>query len=547
MIGELSSVLPGALAAAGPDIAPADLDYRQLSPLIAVGAMAMIGLIVEIAVPRRARFLTQAVIAVLGTLVALGLTVWVHLGLEDVDGARWPAIGSTGAEGAISVDGPGVLTWGMLLVFAAMSFLMFAERSHDRGLSEFIGRAADAPGSPGEVEATDARLEHTEVFPLAGFALAGMMLFAVSNDLITMFVALEVLSLPLYVLCGVARRRRLLSQEAAMKYFLLGAFASAFFLYGAALAYGYSGSLNLTEIDTAVSARGDETPILLAAIGLLLVGLLFKVGAVPFHSWTPDVYQGAPTPVTAFMAAATKAAAFIAMLRVLFVAFGGASWDWRPVLWVVAVVTMLVGSIVAISQTDVKRMLAYSSIAHAGFIIVGLSGAYLGNQDGDTITSISSVLFYLFVYGIGTIGAFAIVTVVRDSAGETTHLSKWAGLGKESPFLAGSFALFMLSFAGIPLTAGFIGKWAVFSAAWAGDAWLLVVLGVLCSAIAAYFYVRVIVLMFFTDPVGDGPTVAVAGVPTTVVIALAAIATVVLGLVPGPILDLAQHAGVFVR
>ncbi|MFO6451826.1 MULTISPECIES: NADH-quinone oxidoreductase subunit NuoN [unclassified Aeromicrobium] len=547
MIGTLASVLPGSLAADGPDIPAADLDYGQLSPLIAIAAVAMIGLVVEVVAPRRVRFVAQTVVAVLGSIITLGLTVWVYLGLEEVPEGRWAALGSVGGEGAVAVDGPGVLTWAMLLVFGILSFLMFAERSHEGGLSDFTGRAADAPGSPGETEATTARLEHTEVFPLAVFALGGMMLFAVSNDLITMFVALEVLSLPLYVLCGVARRRRLLSQEAAMKYFLLGAFSSAFFLYGAALAYGYSGSLNLTEINTAVSARGDETAILLAAIGLLLVGLLFKVGAVPFHSWTPDVYQGAPTPVTAFMAAATKAAAFIAMMRVLFVAFGGASWDWRPVLWVVAVLTMIVGSVVAISQTDVKRMLAYSSIAHAGFLTVGLSGAYLGDQEGLSITSVSSVLFYLLAYGVATIGAFAIVTVVRDSAGETTHLSKWAGLGKESPFLAGSFAVFMLSFAGIPLTAGFIGKWAVFSAAWGGGAWLLVVIGVLCSAVAAYFYVRVIVLMFFTDPVGDGPTVAVAGVTTTVVIALAVITTVVLGLLPGPMLDLAQNAGAFVR
>lgn len=544
----LLSFVPAAVlpAADRPDIVAPDIDWAQVWPLIAIFTTAMVSLVVEIVAPRHLRFVAQTVVALLGTAITLGLTVQVYLGLDEVEGARWPARGSTGAEGALGVDGPGVLTWAMLLVFALLSFLLFAERQAGGGLSDFTGRAADAPGSLGEAEATAKRLEHTEVFTLALFALSGMMLFAVSNDLITMFVALEVLSLPLYVLSGLARRRRLLSQEAAMKYFLLGAFASAFFLYGAALAYGFSGSLNLTEIDAAVSARGDESPVLLAAIGLLLVGLLFKVGAVPFHSWTPDVYQGAPTAVTAFMAAATKAAAFIAMMRVLFVAFGGANWDWRPVLWVVAVITMLLGSIVAISQTDVKRMLAYSSVAHAGFLIVGLSGAYLGSED-TAITSVSAVLFYLLVYGIGSIGAFAVVTVVRDSAGEATHLSKWAGLGKESPLLAGAFALFMLSFAGIPLTAGFIGKWAVFAAAWSGGAWVLVVLGVLCSAIAAYFYVRVIVLMFFTEPVGDGPTVAVAGVPTTVVIALAVIATVALGVVPGPILDLAQHAGVFVR
>jgi NADH-quinone oxidoreductase subunit N len=271
------------------------------------------------------------------------------------------------------------------------------------------------------------------------------------------------------------------------------------------------------------------------------------MGAVPFHTWTPDVYQGAPTPVTAFMAAGTKAAALVAMLRVFFVAFGGSSWDWRPTVIIVAVITMFLGAVVSISQTDVKRMLAYSSIAHAGFLLVGLAGAYAGVTGSIRVTSLSSILFYLAVYGIASIGAFAVVTVVRDAGGETTHLSRWAGLGKVSPLLAGAFALFMLSFAGIPLTAGFIGKWAVFSAAWSGGLWPLVVFGVLVSALAAYFYVRVIVLMFFTDPVGDGPTVAVPSVLTTVVIAFAAVATIGLGIIPGPVLDLAQHAGAFVR
>ena len=208
---------------------------------------------------------------------------------------------------------------------------------------------------------------------------------------------------------------------------------------------------------------------------------------------------------------------------------------------------MLLGAIVSISQTDVKRMLAYSSIAHAGFVLVGLAGAYAGTAGSTRITSVSSILFYLAVYGIASIGAFAIVTVVRNSGGETTHLSRWAGLGKTSPLLAGSFALFMLSFAGIPLTSGFIGKWAVFTAAWSGGVWQLVVLAVLLSALAAYFYVRVIVLMFFTDPVGDGPTVAVPSMLTTVVIGFAVLATIGLGILPGPVLDLAQHAGAFVR
>jgi NADH-quinone oxidoreductase subunit N len=247
------------------------------------------------------------------------------------------------------------------------------------------------------------------------------------------------------------------------------------------------------------------------------------------------------------MAAGTKAAAFIAMLRVFFVAFGGQSWDWRPTIIAIAVITMFLGAVVSISQTDVKRMLAYSSIAHAGFLLVGLVGVYGGVAGEDRITSVSSILFYLAVYGVASIGAFAVVTLVRDSGGETTHLSRWAGLGKKSPLLAGAFALFMLSFAGIPLTGGFIGKWSVFTAAWSGGVWELVVFAVLVSALAAYFYVRVIVLMFFTDPVGDGPTVAVPSALTTVVIGFAVLATIGLGILPGPLLDLAQHAGAFVR
>jgi NADH-quinone oxidoreductase subunit N len=248
------------------------------------------------------------------------------------------------------------------------------------------------------------------------------------------------------------------------------------------------------------------------------------------------------------MAAGTKAAAMIALMRVLFVAFGGAAWDWRPLILAVSIATMLLGSLVAIAQTDVKRMLGYSSVAHAGFLLIGVAGAFIAV---DRVTSVAAVLFYLAVYGVASIGAFAVVTMVRDSSGqgggEATDLSRWVGLGKESPMLAGAFALFLLSFAGFPLTSGFIGKWSVFSAALSGGYWPLVVVGVLTSAIAAYFYVRVIVLMFFTDPVGDGPDVAIPSLMTTVVISAAAIVTLALGIVPGPALAIAQHAGLFVR
>ncbi len=529
-----------------PDILAPNIEYGPLMPLIVVFAVAMIGLVVEIVLPQGKRFVPQAVVAVAGMIAALISTVLVYLDLPEVEG-EFTARGAIRGVGSVAVDGPGVITWGLILVFAILSFLLFADRSYEGGLSAFTGRAADAPGSESEAEATKARLEHTEIFPLASFAVVGMMLFAVSHDLITMFVALEVLSLPLYVMAGVARRRRLISQEAALKYFLLGAFASAFFLYGAALAYGFSGSLRLTEINLAISARDDAQALILGSLALLAVGLLFKIGAAPFHSWTPDVYQGAPTPVTAFMASATKVAAFVALMRVFFVAYGGAAWDWRPMIWIIAVLTMIVGSVIALAQTDIKRMLAYSSVAHAGFALVGFSGAYMGEAGSDVVTSVSSVLFYMLAYGLATIGAFAVVMVVRDSSGETTDMRRWAGLGKQSPMLAGAVTIYMLSFMGIPLTAGFIGKWAVFTAAWAGGTWQLVVIAVLLSAVAAVFYLRVIVLMYFTEPVGEGPTVALPSVLTTVVIALTVIGTIVLGVVPGLAIDVIQHAGAFVR
>ncbi|MFL6090735.1 MAG: NADH-quinone oxidoreductase subunit NuoN [Aeromicrobium sp.] len=531
-----------------PIIGAPHIEYALIAPLLIVSAGAVLGTLLEALVPRRPRFTVQAAVAFATVLAALADSAYVYAHLRPV-GANGQ--GQLSTEGALSVDGPGVLTWAMLCVFALLSTALFAERRLEGGLSAFTGRAADAPGSPGEAEARAAQLEHAEVFPLALFALLGMMVFATANDLLTLFVALEVLSLPLYVLCGLARRRRLLSQEAALKYFLLGAFSSAFFAYGIALAYGYAGGVELIDIARAV-ARGAEpggahaAPLLLAAIALMAVGLLFKIGAVPFHAWTPDVYQGAPTPVTAFMSAGTKAAAVVALMRVLFVAFGGASWNWRPLLVAVAVVTMLVGSLVAIAQTDVKRMLGYSSVAHAGFLLVGVAGAYAA---AGRISSVSAVLFYLAVYGVASIGAFAVVTLVRDGiggGGEATHLARWAGLGRKAPIIAGAFALFLLSFAGIPLTSGFIGKMAVFSTALSGGFWPLVIIAVMASAVAAYFYARVIVLMFFTEPVGEGPDVAVPSLLTTVVIAAAAIVTLVLGLVPGPALEFAQHAGLFV-
>jgi NADH-quinone oxidoreductase subunit N len=381
----------------------------------------------------------------------------------------------------------------------------------------------------------------TEVYPLATFAIGGMMLFAAANDLLIMFVALEVLSLPLYLISGLARRRRLLSQEAAVKYFLLGAFASAFFLYGLALVYGATGSVRLAAIRSSVSTGGTGV-LLVLGLALLIVGLMFKASVAPFHTWTPDVYQGAPTPVTAFMAACTKVAAFGAILRLLYVGFGTDAWTWRPLIYGIAIVSMVVGSILGLTQTDLKRMLAYSSIAHAGFLLTGVIGIGAGGSG----SGLPATLFYLLAYGISTVGVFGVLTLVRDGDGEASHLSQWAGLAQRSPLTAAVMSLFLLSLTGIPLTSGFTGKFAVFRAAIQDGAWPLVVVALLMSAVAAFFYLRVIVLMYFSAPAADGPTVGVPGLPTTLVLAITATATLVLGIVPGAVLDLARSAAHFV-
>jgi NADH-quinone oxidoreductase subunit N len=282
--------------------------------------------------------------------------------------------------------------------------------------------------------------------------------------------------------------------------------------------------------------------LLYAGLALLLVGLLFKAGIAPFHSWTPDVYQGSPTPVTAFMAACTKVAAFGAILRVLFVAFQTVHNDWRPIIWAVAIASMAVGAIFGLTQTDVKRILAYSSIAHAGFILIGLLAVTKNgemSQDG-----ISSVMFYLLTYGFATLAAFGLLMVVRDADGEATHLSQWTGLGRKSPIVAAVMTVLLLSMAGIPLTSGFIGKFIVFKAAW-GSAGPLVVIALICSAIAAFYYLRIVVLMYFAEPPENAPTIAIPGWSTTIALTFGVVVTIVLGVFPQPIIDLAGKAAHF--
>ncbi|MFI0352447.1 NADH-quinone oxidoreductase subunit NuoN [Actinomadura sp. 9N407] len=517
----------GAPGGEGTPIQAPHIEYGQLGPLLLVFGVAILGVLVEAFVRRSWRFPVQVVLAAGGLG---GAFIWtIVLAVGDVPF-------HVAAEGALAVDGPTLFLQGTILVLALISLLLIVERKQ----GHFAAQAAALPGSEAEQETMSAGITQTEVFPLMMFAVAGMVMFPASNDLLTMFVALEILSLPLYLLCGLARRRRLLSQEAALKYFLLGAFSSAFFLYGVALLYGYAGSVRLSVIAAQLSKGAGSETLLLAGVALLSVGLLFKLGAVPFHMWKPDVYQGAPTPITALMASCTLVAAFGAMLRVYYVALETLRWDWRPAMWGVAILTMVAGSVIAITQTDIKRMLAYSSIAHAGFLLMGVIAT---SENG-----LSSTLFYLVAYGFTTVGAFAVVTMVRDAGGEAGHLSRWAGLGKRSPVVAGVFAFFLLAFAGIPLTSGFTGKFAVFKAAIEAGATPLVIVGVLSSAIAAFFYVRVIVVMFFSEPEADGPSV-VAGPATAAAVALGLTATVVLGVLPQPVLDLAGHAAtqMFVR
>ena len=498
------------------------LIYSILAPIIIVLAGAIIGVLLEAFAPRTKRAAAQLSVTII-TLVLSLLSVISIRGKESAEAAG----------GSVAFDGAAFLTQLFILLIALVATLLLADEKN------FTAVASALPGSKEEIEASAAGLRVTEVYPLFLFSIAGMMLFPVSTDLITLFVALEMLSLPLYLMTGLSRRRRLMSQEAALKYFLLGAFASAFFLFGAAFLYGASGSITLNGIRQGVVGGTGNNVFLLIGIVFLSAGLLFKVGAVPFHAWTPDVYQGAPTPITAFMAAATKLSAFAAMLRIFYVSLANAEWTWRPIIMVIAISTMVLGSLVAIAQRDVKRMLAYSSIAHAGFL---LSGVYALSQSG-----LSSSIFYLATYGLTTVGAFAIVTLIRDSNGEVTDLNRWAGLAKRSPLVATLFSAYLLGFAGIPLTAGFIGKFSIFSAAYEAGGKALVIAGVLSSAAAAFFYIRVIVLMFFKDAVEDGTTVVIPTSLTRSVVLISGIATILFGVVPQPLINFINNYSVFIR
>jgi NADH-quinone oxidoreductase subunit N len=369
-----------------------------------------------------------------------------------------------------------------------------------------------------------------EYYALTLFAISGMMLMAAATDLLVIFLALEVLSLAVYVLTGI-RRVSAAGAEAAFKYFLLGAFSSAFFLYGVAFAFAVCGSTRLEQLGVALSSQGGGTPgtLVLLAVGLLAVGFAFKISAVPFHMWTPDAYEGAPTIVTAFMSTGVKAAAFAAFVRVFLAPLEPLQEHWIPVLSVIAAATMILGTVVGVVQSNIKRMLAYSSIAHAGYLLLGLIAT--------TNTGKAAVLFYLLAYAVTNLGALGIVALLGTPQNEHDELRDFAGLWQSRPGLAGLMTVFLLSLGGFPPTAGFIGKWYIFSAAVERGHYWLAIIGVLTSVVSVFFYLRIVVMMYMTEGVDivrpRVPAAAMAG------LALATLAVLYLGVLPTRILDLA--------
>ncbi|SRR5579885_200152 len=419
-------------------------------------------------------------------------------------------VGQTGVAfaGALAVDSFSAFFELVILIAAAFTILMSLDYAGENHLAG------------------------AEYYSLVLFSALGMMLMASAGDLIVIFLGLETMSIAVYVLAGL-RRRDPRSNEAAIKYFLLGAFSTGFLLYGIALIYGATGTIKFEAIRAALTQPMMSNPMLLLGLAMLLVGFAFKVAAVPFHMWTPDVYEGAPTPITGFMAVGVKLGAFAGFVRIFLVNFGPVSMHWSQALWVLAVLTMTAGNVIAVVQTNIKRMLAYSAIAHAGYILVGMTAA--GPEAG------SAVLYYLLAYAFTNLGAFAIVVALERRGSVGDLIADYRGLSSRSPALAGAMALFLLSLTGIPPLAGFMGKFYIFAAALHQGYTGLVVIAVLNSVVAAYYYISVIVAMYMEE--GGIDTGRLARKPALVAaIGLAAIATVLIGIYPAPYMSAAANA-----
>jgi NADH-quinone oxidoreductase subunit N len=471
------------------------LDWPALYPVL-IATVACLACLLLDATPRGARPGVLAATGVLGVGGAMGVSLLLWEG---------PA---TSFQGMLVVDGF-ALFFNIVIGVATILVLLLSV-----GYLPHLG------------------VEAGEYYALVLFATIGMMLMASGTDLLVIFLALELMSLSLYVLAGTFRTRPA-GNEAALKYFLLGAFASGFFLYGIALLYGATGTTNLARLGAALAAPGAaREPMVLAGLALLLVGFGFKTSAVPFHQWAPDVYEGAPTAVTAFIATGSKTAAFAGLLRVL-VAMQALQADWAAMLWVLAALTMTLGNVVALAQANVKRLLAYSSIAHVGYMLVGLA-AGLG-------AGAPAVLFYLGVYTVASVGAFGTVLLLERGGEEAVDLAAYGGLAGRHPVLALGLTVFLLALIGMPPTAGFVGKFYLFSAAiQRGLVWLAVI-AVLNSVLAAYYYLRLIVYMYMREPEGV-PITALVTPAASIALAVSAWATLQLGLWPGPVLTAAQRA-----
>lgn len=493
-----------------------EVDWFALSPYLAMVAGALVLMVVGALTPRwRGGMYAWATVGVTVTSGVLALFVW-----DDI-----------GDSGPSTLVG-GVLAHDRFAVLVTLGIL---------GATALVALVSD-----GELRATPN--DGPEIYALLLTAAVGAMVMAAANELIVMFLGLETLSLGLYVLAA-SDRRRSGSQESGMKYFVLGGFASAFFLYGIALLYGGTRSTSISEIivwfQTTVTVERNDA-LVLAGVALLLVGLAFKVSAVPFHVWSPDVYQGAPSHVTAFMASVGKAAAFAAMLRVLVVALPFHRDDWRPAIWVLALLSLVVGSVLAVVQTDVKRMLAYSSVSHAGFILVGVEAAGHRAGEADGGAGVQAVLVYLVLYGVLVVGSFAVATVVGRSHDGSTGLDSFAGLAQRRPALAVALTVFLLAQAGVPLTSGFIAKWGVIQEAVAERSYAIAIIAMLAAVIAAFLYLRIMVSVWLQDSPDGAEAERVPGL-TAIAVTIAAVFTVAVGVWPDWLLSATESVAAYAR
>jgi NADH-quinone oxidoreductase subunit N len=477
-----------------------DFDLTLVLPVVILASYGLLALLLAPFFRDRSRIL--AGVSLLGIVMATASTakLWQFWG----QGQGAPI---TTAHGMVQIDGFGLFMTFILLIVGAMTI----------AVSPWILARDEA--------------DHGEFYALVLFALAGMIAMVHTTNLIVVLVGLEVFSLSLYVLCGLTRLR-LQSVESALKYFLLGAFSSGFLVYGLALLYGAVGSLDMGRIGEAASR--NPSPMLWTGMGLVLIGLAFKIAVVPFHQWVPDVYQGAPTNVTGFMAAATKVAAFATMLRFLVGAFGDETAAWIPLVTWLAVLTMTVANLVALAQSNIKRLLAFSSIAHAGTLLIGFAC--------EPQAGIPAILFYLSGYAFMTVGAFAVAAVVGrgDARSEAGYdLASWAGLGRRNPVLATAMTVFLLSLAGLPPTAGFLGKYLIFEAAIESKQYFLAVAGVLNAVVATYYYLRIVISMWMQEA-GEAAEDVHVPAATAAALAVAVLAVFYLGMLPGRVLEMAQ-------